>query len=193
MARNTTIGISWKTGGYRRASSQSQAHRVIPLRVRPFSYPERGHPSSELRSQSHDPCRYRESLAPIGSQFDSHSLLSHLCVIKFVSNRVATKRVNRFVSESHFMNAVRFRQTPSKEALFRSGVTAAACIAAMIAGPFIVSYDNPLTATRVIAAITSFLVAIIRPKASLYLLILGKQIFGLSQSEIDYLGAGHII
>jgi hypothetical protein len=70
------------------------------------------------------------------------------------------------------MNAVRFRQTPSKKALFRFGVTAAACIAAMIAGPFIVSYDNPLTATRVIAAITIFLVAITSPKASLYLLIL---------------------
>jgi hypothetical protein len=61
------------------------------------------------------------------------------------------------------MNAVRFGQTLSKEALFRFGVTAAACVAAMIVGPFIVTYDNPLTTTLVIAAIPVFLVAIINP------------------------------
>jgi hypothetical protein len=130
------------------------------------------------------------------------------------------------------MNAVRFGQTPSKEALFRFGVTAAACVAAMIAGPFIVSYDNPLTATLVIAALTVFLVSIINPKAGQdfansggyfpLTLIAGilfpkpqdvkqsfkfclivcipvalygvrQQVFGLSNFEIDYLGAGHII
>jgi hypothetical protein len=90
------------------------------------------------------------------------------------------------------MNAVRFGQTLFKEALFRFGVTAAACVPAMIAA-FIVSDDDPFTTTFVIAAITVFLVAIIIRKPGLYLLILGKQIFGLSKSQIDYLGAGHII
>jgi hypothetical protein len=79
------------------------------------------------------------------------------------------------------MNAVRFGQTLSKEASFRFGVTAVACVAAMIAGPFIVSYDNPLTATLVIAAITVFLVTIINQKAGLYLLILGTGYIDLAK------------
>jgi hypothetical protein len=79
------------------------------------------------------------------------------------------------------MNAVRFRQTVAKEALFRFGVTAAECVAAIIAGPFIVSYDNPLTATLVIAAITVFSVAIINPEAGLYLLILGTGYIDLAK------------
>jgi hypothetical protein len=71
------------------------------------------------------------------------------------------------------MNAVRSGQVFDKEAPFRFIVPAAGCVAAIIAGWFIVRYDNPLTATLIIAASIVFLVAIINPKAGLYLLILG--------------------
>jgi hypothetical protein len=79
------------------------------------------------------------------------------------------------------MNGIRFGQTLSKK------------VAPMIGGPFIVRYDNPLTTTLVIAAITVFWFAIINPKAGLLPLILGKQLFGLSNFEIDYLGAGYTV
>jgi hypothetical protein len=88
------------------------------------------------------------------------------------------------------MNAIRFRQTLSKEASFRFGVTAVACVAAMIAGPFIVSYDNPLTATFVIAAITLFLVTIINQKAGLYLLVLGTGYIDLAK-RLGILAGSH--
>ena len=71
------------------------------------------------------------------------------------------------------MNAVRSRQSFGKEPPFRLIVPAAGCVAAIIAGWFIVRYDNPLTAILIIAASMVFLGAIINPKAGLYLLILG--------------------
>ena len=71
------------------------------------------------------------------------------------------------------MDAVRSGQVFGKEAPFRFIVPAAGCVAAIIAGWFIARYDNPLTATLIIAASIVFLVAIINPKAGLYLLILG--------------------
>jgi hypothetical protein len=43
----------------------------------------------------------------------------------------------------------------------------------VIAGWFIVRYDNPRTATIIIAATAVFLAAIINPKAGVYLLIVG--------------------
>jgi O-antigen ligase/polysaccharide polymerase Wzy-like membrane protein len=70
------------------------------------------------------------------------------------------------------MNAVRSGETFDK-APRRFVGPAAGCVAAMIAGWFIVSYDNPLTATLIITAIAFFLVAIINPKAGFYLLVLG--------------------
>jgi len=42
----------------------------------------------------------------------------------------------------------------------------------MIAGCFIVRYDNPLTATLIVAAIAIFLIALTHPKAGFYLLII---------------------
>jgi hypothetical protein len=80
-------------------------------------------------------------------KIDSYSLLSHSCVIKSGSNRAATIRMDRLFLKSHFINGVRFGQTLSKEALFRFGVSTAACVISMVAGPFIVSYDSPLRAT----------------------------------------------
>jgi O-Antigen ligase len=71
------------------------------------------------------------------------------------------------------MNAVRSGQSIDKGASLRTGVSVAGSLAAGIAGWFIVSYDNPLTATLIIAAIAIFLIAILNPKAGLYLLILG--------------------
>src|ERR1700694_218863 len=71
------------------------------------------------------------------------------------------------------MNAVRSGQSFDKEAPLRFIVPAAGCVFAIIAGWFIVRYGNPLTATLIIAASMVFLVAIINPKAGLYLLILG--------------------
>jgi hypothetical protein len=41
----------------------------------------------------------------------------------------------------------------------------------MIAGWFIVSYDNPLTATLIVAALAVFFIAILKPKVGFYLLI----------------------
>src|ERR1700730_1160239 len=71
------------------------------------------------------------------------------------------------------MNPVRSGQSFGKETPFRFIVPAAGCVAAIIAGWLIVRYDNPLTATLMTAASIAFLVAIINPKAGLYLLILG--------------------
>jgi hypothetical protein len=71
------------------------------------------------------------------------------------------------------MNAVRSGETISKEPLIRLIFPAAGCVAAMMAGWFIVIYDNPLTAALIVAAVTVYLVAIINPKAGLYILILG--------------------
>lgn len=71
------------------------------------------------------------------------------------------------------MNTVRSGETLSKESLIRLIFPAAGCVAAMIAGWFIVTYDNPLTAALIVAAVTVYLVAIINPKAGLYLLIIG--------------------
>ncbi len=71
------------------------------------------------------------------------------------------------------MNAVRSGETLDRVAPKRFVLPAAGCVAAMIAGWFIVSYDNPLTATLIIVAIAVFFVAIINPKAGVYLLILG--------------------
>lgn len=70
------------------------------------------------------------------------------------------------------MNAIRSGQSIDKGASLRIGVSVAGSLAAGIAGWLIVSYDNPLTATLIIAAIAIFLIAIINPKAGLYLLIL---------------------
>jgi hypothetical protein len=53
----------------------------------------------------------------------------------------------------------------------RFGLPVAACVAAMIAGWFIVSYDNPLTATLIVAALAVFFIAILKPKVGFYLLI----------------------
>jgi O-Antigen ligase len=75
--------------------------------------------------------------------------------------------------KSQFMNAVRSGQSIDKKTPLRFGVVpAAGCVAALIAGWFIVSYDNPLTATLIVAAITIFVLAILNPKAGFYLLIL---------------------
>jgi hypothetical protein len=71
------------------------------------------------------------------------------------------------------MNAVRSEQSFGKEAPFRFVAPAAGCVAAIIDGWLIVRYDNPFTAILIIAASIVFLVAIINPKAGLYLLILG--------------------
>jgi O-antigen ligase len=71
------------------------------------------------------------------------------------------------------MNTVRSGQALDKEAPGRLIVPAAGCLAAIIAGWFIVRYDNPLTATLIIAACAAFLVATLNPKAGFYLLILG--------------------
>jgi hypothetical protein len=68
------------------------------------------------------------------------------------------------------MNGLRSRQTDNGTSL-RVGVPVAGFVAAGIAGWFIVSYGNPLTATLIIAAIAAFLIAILNPKAGLYLLI----------------------
>src|SRR5258708_16199180 len=70
------------------------------------------------------------------------------------------------------MNAVRSGQSIDKGASLRIGVSVAGSLAAGIAGWFIVSYDNPLTATLIIAAITIFVLAILNPKAGLYLLVI---------------------
>jgi hypothetical protein len=71
------------------------------------------------------------------------------------------------------MNTVRSREALDKEGATRFVVPAVGCVASMIAGWFIVSYNNPLTATLIIAASMLFLVAIINPKAGFYLLIFG--------------------
>jgi O-antigen ligase len=71
------------------------------------------------------------------------------------------------------MKPVRSRQTLDETAPTRLVIPAAGCLAAVIAGWFIVRYDNPLTASLVIAAIAVFLAAIIEPKAGVYLLIAG--------------------
>jgi O-Antigen ligase len=71
------------------------------------------------------------------------------------------------------MKPVRSRQTLDATEPTRLVVPALGCLAAVIAGWFIVHYDNPLTASLVIAAITVFLVAIIEPKAGVHLLIVG--------------------
>jgi hypothetical protein len=71
------------------------------------------------------------------------------------------------------MKSVGSRQTPDETAPTRFVIPAIGCLAAVTAGWFIVRYDNPLTATLVIAAIAAFLVAIINPKAGVYLLIAG--------------------
>jgi O-antigen ligase len=71
------------------------------------------------------------------------------------------------------MNTVRSGQALEKEAPGRLIVPAAGCLSALVAGWFIVRYDNPLTATLIIAACASLLVAILNPKAGFYLLILG--------------------
>jgi O-antigen ligase len=71
------------------------------------------------------------------------------------------------------MNAVRSGQSLDKEARLAFVVPAVGCVVAMIAGWFIVGYDNPLTGTLIIAAIAVFLVAIFNPKAGFYLLIVG--------------------
>src|SRR5258708_12066973 len=70
------------------------------------------------------------------------------------------------------MNAVRSGQSIDKGASLRIGVSVAGSLAAGIAGWFIVSYDNPLTAILIIAAITIFVLAILNPKAGLYLLVI---------------------
>ena len=70
------------------------------------------------------------------------------------------------------MNTVRSGQALDKEAPGRLIVPAAGCLAAIIAGWFIVRYDNPLTATLIIVACAAFLVATLNPKAGFYLLIL---------------------
>jgi hypothetical protein len=44
-------------------------------------------------------------------------------------------------------------------------------VAALVAGWLIVFYDNPLTGSLIIAAITAFVASIIYPKAGFYLLI----------------------
>jgi hypothetical protein len=49
-------------------------------------------------------------------------------------------------------------------------VLALGCVLALIVGWFIVSYDNPLTATLIVAAAASCITAIFNPKAGLYLL-----------------------
>src|SRR5690349_8418863 len=69
------------------------------------------------------------------------------------------------------MNGVRSGQTLDSGAWLRIGVPVAGFVAAGIAGWFIVCYGNPLTATLIIAAIAAFLIAILNPKAGLYLLI----------------------
>jgi hypothetical protein len=71
------------------------------------------------------------------------------------------------------MKTVRSRQTLDETGPTRFVVPALGCLAAVIAGWFIVHFDNPLTASLVIVAITVFLVAIIEPKAGVYLLIVG--------------------
>jgi O-antigen ligase len=71
------------------------------------------------------------------------------------------------------MNTVRSGQALDKEAPGWWIVPAAGCLAALIAGWFIVRYDNPLTATLIIAACAAFLVATLNPKAGFYLLIFG--------------------
>jgi hypothetical protein len=70
------------------------------------------------------------------------------------------------------MSAGRFREPFGKMSL-RFVIPAGGCFAAMIAGWFIVLYDNPLTAALIIGAITACLVAILNPKTGLYLLIVG--------------------
>jgi hypothetical protein len=70
-------------------------------------------------------------------------------------------------------NALRSGLTPGNGAPLRFGVVAVGCIAAVIAGCCIASYDNPLTATLIIAAMAIFAIAILNPKAGFYLLILG--------------------
>jgi hypothetical protein len=71
------------------------------------------------------------------------------------------------------MNAVPSRQSFHKETPLRFIFPAAGCVAAIVAGWFIARYDNPLTATLIIAASVVFLIAIVNPKAGLYLLMLG--------------------
>jgi O-Antigen ligase len=70
------------------------------------------------------------------------------------------------------MNTVRSGQALDKEAPRRLIVPAAGCLAAIIAGWFIVRYGNPLTATLIIVACAAFLVATLNPKVGFYLLIL---------------------
>jgi len=69
------------------------------------------------------------------------------------------------------MNAVRSGETFSKESLLRLIFPTVGCVAAIIAGWFIVEYDNPLTGALIVMALTAFFVAIVNPKAGLYLLI----------------------
>jgi hypothetical protein len=71
------------------------------------------------------------------------------------------------------MNTVRSGETLDKESPMRFVVPAAGGVAAVIVGWFIVRHDNPLTATVIIAALTVFSVAVMNPKAGVYLLILG--------------------
>src|ERR1700693_5468098 len=68
------------------------------------------------------------------------------------------------------MNFLGFRETLLTAVPSRLIVPALGCVLALIAGWFIVSYDNPLTATLIIAAAASFVTAILNPKAGLYLL-----------------------
>jgi O-antigen ligase len=71
------------------------------------------------------------------------------------------------------MKLIRSRQTLDEAAPTRLVIPVAGCLAAVIAGWFIVRYDNALTASLVIAAIAVFLAAIIEPKAGVYVLIAG--------------------
>jgi hypothetical protein len=71
------------------------------------------------------------------------------------------------------MNNVRSGKTLDKGSTRQLVVPATACAAALMAGWFIVRCNNPLTATVAIAAVASFLVAVIHPKAGMYLLIIG--------------------
>jgi hypothetical protein len=71
------------------------------------------------------------------------------------------------------MNLIRCRQGLIRDLPRQFVILATSCIAAVIAGWFIVRCDNPLTGTLVIAAVAGFLVAIINPKAGIYLLIVG--------------------
>src|SRR6266436_9038526 len=70
------------------------------------------------------------------------------------------------------MNAVRSGDILDKDKRWRLAILALGCVLALIAGGFISSYRNALTATIIIAAIAIFAIAIFNPKAGLYLLML---------------------